>query len=94
MCIESTAMLTGIFCTNICTSTRSCFSIAARKNGHGSARMRGIQYRVSIDGTKAYADISLRSWVAVRFMAVQEVLAAHTMVTDDEVGGYVEGCAP
>ena len=35
---------------------------------------------VWIDRTKAYADISLCSWVAVCFIAVQEVLAAHTMV--------------
>ena len=50
---------------------------------------------VWIDRTKAYANISLRSWVAVRFIAVQEVLAAHTMVIFyDELGGYVEGCAP
>ena len=57
--------------------------------------MRGIQYRVSIDRTKAYVDISLQSWVDVRFIAVQEVLAAHTMaIFYDELGGYVEGCAP
>ena len=50
---------------------------------------------VWIDRTKAYADISLRSWVAVRFIAVQEVLAAHNMVIFyDEVGGNVERCAP
>ena len=48
---------------------------------------------VWIDRTKAYADISLHSWVAVRFIAVQEVLGAHTMVNIyDEVGSYVEGC--
>ena len=45
---------------------------------------------VLIDQTKAYADISLRSWVAIRFITVQEVLAAHPMVIFyDEVGGYV-----
>ena len=50
--------------------------------------------RVWIDQTKAYTDISLWSWVAVRFIAVQEVLAAHPMVIFyDEVGGNVEGCA-
>ena len=50
---------------------------------------------VWIDWTKAYADISLLSWVAVCFIAVQEVLAAHTMaIFYDEVGGYVEGCVP
>ena len=50
---------------------------------------------VGIDRIKAYADISLRSWVAVRFIAVQEVLAAHNMVIFyDEVGGNVERCAP
>ena len=50
---------------------------------------------VWIDQAKAYADISLRSWVAVCFIAVQEVLGGHTMVIFyDEVGGYVEGCAP
>ena len=50
---------------------------------------------VWIDRTKVYADISLWSWVAVHFIAVQEVVAAHTMVIFyDEVGGYVEGCVP
>ena len=36
---------------------------------------------VWIDRTKAYTDISLRSWIAVRFIAVQEVLGAHTIDT-------------
>ena len=50
---------------------------------------------VCIDQAKAYTDISLRSWVAVRFITVQEVLAAHTMVIfHDEVGGYVAKCVP
>ena len=50
---------------------------------------------VWIDRTKAYVDISSGSWVVVRFIAVQKVLAAHTMaIFYDEVGGYVEGCAP
>ena len=49
---------------------------------------------VWIDQTKAYFDISLRSWIAIHFIAVQEVLAAHTMVIFyDKVRGYVEGCA-
>ena len=50
---------------------------------------------VCIDQAKAYTDISLRSWVAIRFITVQEVLAAHTMVIfHDEVGGYVAKCVP
>ena len=50
---------------------------------------------VCINQAKAYTDISLRSWVAVRFITVQEVLAAHTMVIfHDEVWGYVAKCVP
>ena len=45
---ESRFMLAGKFAQAFCTSTGSCFSIAARKNRRGSARLRGIQYRVSI----------------------------------------------
>ena len=46
---SSIAMLTGkFFARTFCTPTGSCFSIAARKNRHGSSHARGSQYRVSI----------------------------------------------
>ena len=45
---RSTSMLTGNLAQTFRTPTRSYFSIAARKNRRGLARLRGIQYRVSI----------------------------------------------
>ena len=45
---RSTSMLTGNLARTFHTPTGSYFSIAARKNRHSLAHLRGIQYRVSI----------------------------------------------